>query len=90
MRRGLALTACPISNSYVAGSLKAMEIRRMLERGMRVTVNSDDPTYFPGYMNENLVATQEARANSCSSLSPVRLLFNLLIVNHFPDQLSRS
>ena len=32
----------------------------MLERGMRVTVNSDDPAYFPGYMNENLVATQEA------------------------------
>ena len=32
----------------------------MLERGMRATVNSDDPAYFPGYMNENLVATQEA------------------------------
>ena len=60
MRRDLALTVCPISNSYVAGSLKAMEVRRMLERGMRVTVNSDDPAYFPGYMNENLVATQKA------------------------------
>ena len=60
VRRGLALTVCPISNSYVAGSLKAMEVRRMLERGMRATVNSDDPAYFPGYMNENLVATQEA------------------------------
>ena len=60
MRRDLALTVCPISNSYVAGSLKAMEIRRMLEKGMRVTVNSDDPAYFPGYLNENLVATQEA------------------------------
>ena len=32
----------------------------MLEMGMRATVNSDDPAYFPGYMNENLVATQEA------------------------------
>ena len=60
VRRGLALTVCPISNSYVAGSLKALEVRRMLERGMQVTVNSDDPAYFPGYMNENLVATQEA------------------------------
>ena len=55
VRRGLALTVCPISNSYVAGSLKALEVR-----GMQVTVNSDDPAYFPGYMNENLVATQEA------------------------------
>ena len=60
VRRGLALTVCPISNRYVAGSLKAQEVRRMLETGMRATVNSDDPAYFPGYMNENLVATWEA------------------------------
>ena len=59
-RRGLALTVCPISNCYVAGSLKALEVRSMLEKGMRATVNSDDPAYFPGYMNENLVATWEA------------------------------
>jgi adenosine deaminase len=30
----------------------------MLEQGMRVTINSDDPAYFPGYMNENLIAVQ--------------------------------
>ena len=60
VRRGLALTVCPISNRCVAGSLKALEVRRMLEMGMRATVNSDDPAYFPGYMNENLVATWEA------------------------------
>ena len=61
-RRDLALTVCPISNSYVTDGLKAREIRRMLELGLRVTVNSDDPAYFPGYMNENLIATQEAAA----------------------------
>ena len=60
MRRGLALTVCPISNSYVTDGLKAEEIRRMLELGLKATVNSDDPAYFPGYMNENLIATQEA------------------------------
>ena len=60
IRSGLALTVCPISNSYVTDGLKALEVRRMLEQGMRATVNSDDPAYFPGYMNENLVATQEA------------------------------
>ena len=54
------LTVCPISNHYVTDGLKAFEIRRMLEKGMRVTVNSDDPAYFPGYMTENLIATQEA------------------------------
>ena len=60
IRRGLALTVCPISNGYVTDSLKAVEVRRMLEKGMRATANSDDPAYFPGYMNENLIATQEA------------------------------
>ncbi len=58
--RGLGLTVCPISNSYVAGGLKAREIKTLLDQAVRVTVNSDDPAYFPGYMNENLVAVQEA------------------------------
>ena len=59
-RREIALTVCPISNSYVTGGLKALEIKSMLDMGLRVTVNSDDPAYFPGYMNENLIATQAA------------------------------
>jgi len=58
-RRGLALTVCPISNRYVTDGTKAGAIKAMLERGMRVTVNSDDPAYFPGYMTENLIAVQE-------------------------------
>jgi adenosine deaminase len=58
-RRGLALTVCPISNSYVSDGTKAGAIKTMLGQGMRVTVNSDDPAYFPGYMNENLIAVQE-------------------------------
>lgn len=60
VRRGLGLTVCPISNKYVAASLKADEIKQMLDKGMRVTVNSDDPAYFPGYMTENLEAVQLA------------------------------
>lgn len=59
-RRKLALTVCPISNGYVTDGLKAEAVRRMLELGLRATVNSDDPAYFPGYMTENLIATQEA------------------------------
>ena len=74
MGRGLTLTVCPISNSHITGSLKALEIRRMLEMGMRATVNSDDPAYFPGYMNENLVATQEAAGLSRDQI--VRLALN--------------
>jgi adenosine deaminase len=59
-RRRLGLTVCPISNSYVTNGLKASEIKSMLDEGVRATINSDDPAYFPGYMNENLVAVQGA------------------------------
>jgi adenine deaminase len=56
----VGLTACPISNSYVSDGLKAREIKAMLERSLLVTINSDDPAYFPGYMNENLAAVATA------------------------------
>lgn len=58
--RGLGLTACPISNSHVTDGPKAREIKTMLDAAVRVTVNSDDPAYFPGYMNENLIAVDTA------------------------------
>jgi adenosine deaminase len=58
-RRSLALTICPISNGYVVDGSKSEVIAAMLEAGMRVTVNSDVPAYFPGYMNENLIRVQE-------------------------------
>jgi len=59
IKRNLTLTVCPISNGYVTPSRKTAEIKAMLKKGMRVTVNSDDPAYFPGYMTENLIVTQE-------------------------------
>ena len=48
----------------------------MLDHGVRATVNSDDPAYFPGYINENLAAVQEARnpdARRASATGPERL-----------------
>ena len=59
-RRGMGLTVCPISNRYVTGTLTEKEILEMLDRGIRVTINSDDPAYFNGYVLENLFALQEA------------------------------
>lgn len=58
--RGIGLTVCPISNGYVTDGLKSDEVKRMLDRGVRVTINSDDPAYFLAYVNENLVAVQDA------------------------------
>ena len=57
--RGLGLTVCPVSNRFCVQDLTATHIRRMLELGMRATVNSDDPAYFRAYMNENLLALNE-------------------------------
>jgi adenosine deaminase len=58
VRRGIGLTTCPISNSYVSDGTKAREIHELLRRGVAVTVNSDDPAYFPGYVADNLVTLQ--------------------------------
>lgn len=55
-RRGLGLTVCPISNRFVVQNLTGDEIREMLTRDMKATINSDDPAYFRAYMNENLQA----------------------------------
>jgi adenosine deaminase len=58
--REMGFTVCPISNGFVVGGLRAEELKKMLDLGMRPTVNSDDPAYFNGYVLENLVAVQEA------------------------------
>lgn len=58
----ITLTVCPLSNVRlrVAPSVSASPLKRLLESGVRVTVNSDDPAYFGGYINENFrVAIRE-------------------------------
>ncbi len=58
-KRGLALTVCPVSNAFVTDGTQAAAIKRMLDQGMRVTVNSDDPAYFGAYLEQNLVTVQK-------------------------------
>jgi adenosine deaminase len=54
-REGMTLTVCPLSNFRlcVVPSLETHPIARMLRAGLRATVNSDDPAYFGGYVNDN-------------------------------------
>ncbi len=54
-RRRVPLTVCPLSNLKlcVVDALENHPLRRMLEAGLMVTVNSDDPAYFGGYVNDN-------------------------------------
>ncbi|HQW82424.1 MAG TPA: adenosine deaminase [Pseudomonadota bacterium] len=59
---GMALTVCPLSNIKlcVFQQLGEHNLKRMLERGVRVTINSDDPAYFGGYLNQNYLETAAA------------------------------
>ncbi len=54
----IPLTVCPLSNLKlkVVQDMKEHNIKRLLEYGLMVTVNSDDPAYFGGYLNENFEA----------------------------------
>jgi adenosine deaminase len=58
-RDGVPLTVCPLSNLKlkVFPVLAEHNIGRLLEAGLKVTVNSDDPAYFGGYLNENFLQT---------------------------------
>ncbi|WP_330233808.1 adenosine deaminase [Nocardia sp. NBC_00508] len=57
--KGIALTCCPVSNSFVTAQMKSDEIVGLLGRGLTVTVNSDDPAYFGAYAADNYVALAE-------------------------------
>jgi adenosine deaminase len=85
-RRGIGLTVCPISNRWVAGDLKATQIKRMLDLGLRVTVNSDDPAYFGGYVTDNLIAAQEAAGLKEAEL--LRLQRNAIEIAWLPAAVS--
>jgi len=59
---GMTLTVCPLSNLKlcVVDDLKNHPMRKMLDAGLKATMNSDDPAYFGGYMNENFLQLTEA------------------------------
>ena len=58
----IPLTMCPLSNVKlrVFDRLEDHNLKNLLDRGVRVTVNSDDPAYFGGYVLDNYVAIAEA------------------------------
>ena len=56
---GIALTVCPLSNVKlcVFKSMAQHSLGKLLSAGLKATVNSDDPAYFGGYMNQNFIET---------------------------------
>ena len=62
VRERMALTVCPLSNLRlrVVDDLSHHPLRRMMDKGLLATINSDDPAYFGGYVNENYRAVSQA------------------------------
>lgn len=58
----IPLTLCPLSNLElkVIDDLKKYPLPEMMDRGLLITINSDDPAYFGGYMNENYIGITQA------------------------------
>lgn len=61
-QRAIPLTVCPLSNIKlcVFDDMRQHNLKTLLDQGLRVTLNSDDPAYFGGYMLENMIAVQDA------------------------------
>lgn len=62
VRTQMPLTVCPLSNLKlkVVTDLKDHPIKKMLDKNLMVTINSDDPSYFGGYVNQNYLEVAEA------------------------------
>ena len=78
IKKQIPLTVCPLSNIKlcVFKDLKEHNLKKMLNEGLMVMVNSDDPAYFGGYVNDNLVESQVALNLSKNELKT-------LIINSF-------
>lgn len=59
LEKGIGLTCCPCSNTFVSASMKGKEILELLNKGVKITINSDDPAYFGGYIGTNMVELQK-------------------------------
>jgi adenine deaminase len=77
-RKRVPLTVCPLSNIRlrVFPSMKSHNLKRLLDAGLMATINSDDPTYFGGYITDNYIAAHE-------SLDLTRHDLHLLAANSF-------
>ncbi|CAH1746134.1 Adenine deaminase [Thauera humireducens] len=86
-REQVALTVCPLSNVKlcVFPRLEQHNLKQLLDAGLKVTINSDDPAYFGGYIAQNYVDT--ARALGLSRVELKRIARNSLEASFVPEAL---
>jgi adenine deaminase len=85
-RRQVPLTLCPLSNLElkVIARMEDHPAKKMMDKGMLVTLNSDDPAYFGGYMNANFEAT--ARALDLTKKDIAQLAENSFKASFLPEK----
>ena len=86
IKRDIALTVCPLSNTalQVVKDLKDHPLKKMMELGLKVTINSDNPAYFGGQVNQNYIEIQKALDLSKEDL--VTLAKNSFNYSLLPDE----
>lgn len=55
-KQGVGFTSCPLSNDFIASDMKGKEVLELLAKGVKVSIHSDDPVYFGGYIGDNYYA----------------------------------
>jgi len=85
VNHGVPLTMCPLSNLAlkVVDRLEDHNLKRLMDRGVKVTINSDDPAYFGGYIGDNYVAIAAALDLTRADLA--RIAHNSLEASFVPD-----
>ncbi len=82
--RDIGLTVCPVSNIYVVQNSRSEDIKRMLDLGIKATINSDDPAYFLAYVTDNF-KTAQAEGN-LSKEEVVQLARNTFDISWAPEE----
>lgn len=59
IKNNIGLTSCPVSNGFVTEDMKGKEIKELLDQGVKITINSDDPAYFKSYVSDDIIAVAE-------------------------------
>jgi adenosine deaminase len=90
IKERIPLTVCPLSNLKlcVVKDLKDHNFKEMLDQGVCVTINSDDPAYFGGYMNQNYTETAEALSLSVEDI--VKVAINSFEASFIKDELKEK
>lgn len=80
----IGLTCCPVSNSFVTPDMKGKEITYLLRKGAKVTINSDDPSYFQSYISDDMLTL--AKAYDLTRDDIIRLAKNSFEISWMSDE----